>query len=167
MVNTKRIVAAATTIAACAGVVATGVAQASSHHATAAKAVTKHTSGTGYFSIVHTTRSGEQQAAGIISDKLLRNAAVTYVIKLSSNAPGTLNVKARKVVLYTGSGSLIGTATATINVTPAGETISNGKLTLKKGFGSLRGDKLTATFSGMANTLTNQYTFHYVGKLRK
>lgn len=160
MLKSKGVIAAATTVVALGGVVATGAASA--------KTAKKHKpdSGVGYFSIVHTTGSN-QQAAGIVKDKVLGTEAVTYRLTLAPGATGTINVKSPKVTVYTGTGSLSGTATATIVVTGSSETIQNGKLNLTKGTGALTGDKLVATFTGTANTTANQYQFNYKGTLTK
>jgi hypothetical protein len=121
-------------------------------------------SGSAYFAVVHATSTTES-AAGTISDKRLGTGAVTYSLKVLPAATGTFKVTAKKVVLYTGKGSLQGTATATITLTKTTETITDGKLKLTKGFGSLAGSSLIATFTGTANLAGNQFAFKYKGKL--
>lgn len=163
MLKSKGVIAAAASVVAFGGVVAGGVAQAKTGKA---KTKTKADSGVGYFSVVRGS-GANQQAAGIIKDKILGNGAVTYELKLAANPTGTVNVTAKKVTLYDGTGSLTGTATATITVAGTTETITNGKLNLTKGTGSLKGAKIVATFVGTANTAANQYQFTYKGKLTK
>jgi hypothetical protein len=122
-------------------------------------------SGTAFFSITHSTKRFEY-AAGNLDDGVFGTSAITYALKiLPSNVSGSVRVTAN-VVLYTKAGSLTGTATATINdVTSKTQTITNGKLKLTKGFGALKGDKLTAKFSGTANLTANTLQFKYRGQL--
>jgi hypothetical protein len=121
----------------------------------------KSDSGVAYFSITHAVGS-TSYAAGQGHDKVLGNVAATYQIGISSSS-GTVTVNVKKLTVYTGTGSLTGTATATVTITGTTETITGGKLTLTKGFGSQAGHSLKATFSGTANTTKNQYSFHYKG----
>src|SRR5581483_4086971 len=123
--------------------------------ATASKPKAKADSGTAYFSIVHTAGTN-QQAAGIAKDKVLGNLATTYQIAIGSQN-GTVTVTAKKVTLYSGTGSLSGTATATVTFSGTSETITGGKLKLTKGTGSLKGHSLNATFTGTADTSKNMY----------
>jgi hypothetical protein len=126
----------------------------------------KTDSGTGYFSITHDAGSLEY-TAGNVNDKVFGTSAITYDLKLAPGKTGSLNIKATKVVLYTAKGSLSGTATATINnLSATTQTITNGKLTLDKGQGALKGDNLTAKFSGTANITKNQFVFKYKGLLQ-
>ena len=68
--------------------------------------------------------------------------------------------------LYTGTGELSGGATATLIATGNGHaTVTDGKLTLDTGKGSLANHKLTATFSG-SGTLGGGHTFIYRGTYR-
>jgi len=121
-------------------------------------------SGTAYFAITH-SKGGLEYAAGNNTDKLLGTGAATYALKLLPNKNGSFSVTSKNVVFYTGKGSLSGTAKATVDVTSTAETITGGKLTLTKGFGSLKGDELTAKFTGTANLKTNQFVFKYKGTL--
>lgn len=174
MVKSKEVIAAATVVAAFGGVAASGVASAKTGKpAKASKPAKKKTTavkgtkadhGAGYFAIVHSV-GGTQMAAGIVKDKVLGTDAVTYQINLAPGATGTVNVKAKTVTIYTGTGTLTGTATATIVVAGSTATITNGKLDLIKGAGSLKGKKLIATFNGTANTTANQYQFVYNGTI--
>jgi hypothetical protein len=123
-------------------------------------------SGIAYFSITHDAK-GLEYAAGNVTDKVFGTSAITYVLKIvSSKTKGSIGVKATKVVLYTATGSLSGTATATINnISSATQTITNGKLKLDKGAGALKGAKLTAKFSGTSDLTNNTLVFHYTGEL--
>jgi hypothetical protein len=125
---------------------------------------TRADSGTAWFSITHTVGSTEY-AAGTTSDKLLGTDAVTYTSHLLPNSTGAITVNVKRLVVYSGTGSMVGTATAQVTVSGTTETISDGKLKLTKGFGSMKGDKLIATLSGTGNLAANQIKFTYKGKL--
>lgn len=130
--------------------------------AVASKSKGKADKGVAYFSVVHTA-NGLEYAAGEGTDKVLGNAAATYTIKAGAGAPGTVKVTIKKVTLYTGTGSLVGTASATLTITGTSEAITDGKLKLTKGFGSLKGHSLIATYTGTGNATTNQYKINYTG----
>jgi hypothetical protein len=153
----KRPLAAAAVMAAVFSLLAVGTG------AFAATSTGRADSGTAYFSITHT--AGKTQfAAGNDTDKILGEGASTYKIGLSSGpATGTLNVTVNKVTLFTPTGSLSGTATATLNTTKTAQKITNGKLTLDHGLGSQKGHSIVAKFTGTANLPANQYVFHYQG----
>jgi hypothetical protein len=121
-------------------------------------------SGTAFVSITHTVGK-IQFAAGNENDKLLGESAITYDLALSANSTGGIVVTSKHVVLYTKTGSLTGTASALLKTNGNLQSVSNGKLTLTKGAGSLKGDSLKATFTGSANLTTNQIVFHYKGTL--
>ena len=127
----------------------------------------KTDSGTTWVATTPETLGTTQYVAGFDSDKRLGHAAITYVIKAVPNsATGTVSLVAHDVRLYTGTGELSGGATATLIATGNGHaTITNGKLTLDTGKGSLANHELTATFSG-AGTLGGGYTFTYRGTYR-
>ncbi len=120
--------------------------------------------GRAYFSITH-ANAGIQYAAGNIYDSVLHTGAVTYKIKLLPQANGTVDVSATGVTLYTARGSLVGTATATVALAGTIETITDGKLKLTKGYGSLKNDSLTASFTGTGDLSANLFTYTYRGKL--
>lgn len=124
-------------------------------HGTAAVATTPQTSG------------ATQYVAGFDSDAILGHAAVTYVIRaIPTSAKGTFSLVAHKVDLYTGTGELTGTATATLTASAGGQAIiTGGRLSLNTGRGSLAGHKLRATFSGTGR-LGGGYTFTYHGTYR-
>jgi hypothetical protein len=119
---------------------------------------------TTYASITH-TGGGLQFAAGNYADKLFKTGAITYSLKLVPNTNGTITVKVPSVVLYTGTGSLSGTATATVTIQNSIETITNGKLNLTKGTGALKGDAFKGTFTGTGDLSKNLIVFHTKGIL--
>jgi hypothetical protein len=119
-------------------------------------------SGTAYFSI-NRDAGGFEYATGSFADKVLGQGVISYKLKLLPKGVTSVNVSSKKVVLYTGTGSLTGTATATIEIGATSETITNGKLTLKQGSGSQKGHSLVATFSGTGNLSTNVYVFKFKG----
>jgi hypothetical protein len=119
-------------------------------------------SGTSYASITH-TRHGLEYAAGNNYDKVLGEGAITYQLKLIPNSNGTIHVKVPKVVLFTTTGSLTGTASATVTINGSNEQITNGKLDLKKGNGTLKGKQFSGTFTGTGDLAKNLITFNYKG----
>jgi hypothetical protein len=121
-------------------------------------------SGVSYASITH-TKGSLQIAAGNNYDKVLGEGAITYQLKLLPNGNGTFSVKVPKVVLFTPTGSMSGTSSATVTITGTSETITNGKLNLTKGAGSLKGHKFTGTVTGSGDVSKNLIQFHYKGTL--
>jgi len=124
----------------------------------------RHDSGTSWFSIVRTA-GGIEYTAGIISDRALGSGAITYELAIHAGNAGTIDVTAHKVTLYTKTGSLTGTATATIKAANTTQQTITGKLSLTQGKGSLKGDSLQATFSGTADLAKNVIQFNYKGTL--
>ena len=123
----------------------------------------KADSGTSYVAVTHAA-GGFEYSAGNTTDKLFGETAVTYKLKATPATPGTLSVTANPVVLYTATGTLRGTGSATLTVVAGGAaTVSNGKLNLTKGTGALKGHSLVATFTGSGSVVTGTYTFHYKG----
>jgi hypothetical protein len=110
------------------------------------------------------TSGATQYVAGFDSDAVLGQGAITYVITaIPTSAKGTFSLVAHHVVLYTGTGELTGTATATLTAGAGGHaSITAGRLTLRTGSGSLAGHSLTARFSGTGQ-LGGGYTFTYHG----
>jgi hypothetical protein len=131
--------------------------------AASAHAVVK-THGRAYVSITH-ANAGISYGAGNVYDSILHTGAVTYKIKLTPQSNGTLKLNSSGVTLYAPRGSLVGTATATVTLAGTSETISDGKLKLTKGYGSLKNDSLTATFTGTGDLSANVLTYTYKGKL--
>jgi hypothetical protein len=159
MIRRSRWIATATLAPLAVAVLASGAGAK-----TGVPASVKNDSGIAYFSVVHSTASSEV-AAGTIQDKLLGTGALTYALKLGSGGNGTITVTAKKVVLYTAKGSLSGTGSATVSTSGNTQTITNGKLNLSHGQGSLTGDHLIATFTGTANLSKNLLQYKYKGTL--
>ncbi len=90
---------------------------------------------------------------------------MTYKLKATPSGTGsTLKLTSKPVVLYTRTGSLTGTGSATLVVTgPSTATVKDGKLILTKGAGGQKGHSFVGTFSGSGNPTTGIYTFHYKG----
>jgi hypothetical protein len=133
----------------------------------AARTRAKADRGTAAVATTPRTSGATQYVAGFDSDAVLGQGAITYVITaVPTSAKGTFSVVAHKVIFYTGTGSLSGTATATLTAA-AGRTatITAGRLTLNTGRGSLAGHNLTASFSGSGH-LGGGYTFTYRGSYR-
>ena len=108
------------------------------------------------------TAGGYDIAAGQAKDKLFGHVAITYRIKvIPAGTTGTLHLISKPVIEYTATGSILGSATATLTLGPNGaETISNGKFSLTHGAGSLRGHTITGTFTGTGNSTTNRLVLH-------
>jgi hypothetical protein len=138
--------------------------------ATALAATGKHKakgradSGTSYVGTTHSD-SKFTYSAGDNTDKLLGPGAVTYKLKVGSTPTvGAVSLTANPVRLFTATGSMIGTGSATLTVTgPTTATISNGKLKLTRGTGAQKGHSFVGTFTGSGNPSTGQYVFHYKG----
>jgi hypothetical protein len=131
----------------------------------------KPTSGTAYIGSTSRSSNNLIYAAGFNVDRVLGSGAVTFTIKpLASTKPATIRAQAKKVTLWTSSGSLSGTGTATIHITgqpkTGDATVSGGKLKLNHGTGGQAGHSLVATFSGKGNAVSGQYVFHYKGTYR-
>jgi hypothetical protein len=123
-------------------------------------------SSTIYAASTHTT-GGYTYAAGQGADKVLGQVAITYRIKAVPSGTTAINLKISPVVEYTATGSLSGKATATLTVGANGaETVSNGKVSLTNGTGSLRGHSLTGTFSGFGNSTANYLVIHSHGRFK-
>ncbi len=162
----KACAVAGATLGACALVAGAAVAQARISHPSKVGPPTaaKHDSDTSWFSIVRTA-GGIEYTAGIVADRALGTGAITYQLRVSTGNAGTIDVTARKVTLYTRTGSLTGTATATIKAANTNQQTITGKLNLTRGAGSLKGDSLQATFSGTADLAKNLIQFKSVGTL--
>ena len=123
----------------------------------------KSDKGTSYAAIVRMS-GGFEYAAGYTTDKLFGAIAVTYKLKLQSNTPGTVSVTAKPVILFTPTGELSGTGSATLTIGTGGSaTITAGKLTLKKGTGGQKGHRFDGTFTGSGNVTPGLYQFNYRG----
>lgn len=128
-----------------------------------AKSAGRPDSGTAY--VANTPKQGTYvYAAGYNQDKILGKGSILYVIKATSSKPGTISVKTKSVTLYTATGSLSGTGSATLTTAANGTaTVSGGKLNLSKGSGSLKGHSLLATFTGTGSITALSFVFNYKG----
>lgn len=127
------------------------------------KPKTAKDSGTSYVSIVH-QQGKVLYAAGYSFDKRFGQVAVTYVTTVTPGKTGTVNVVAKRVTLYTATGTLYGTATAVQNIATGAVTL--GKLSLTHGTGALEGHSFTGALAGSYNSKSGVYTFHYAGVLK-
>ena len=113
--------------------------------ATVAGAATKTIKSSGSFQarLLEQNGKGEGVFTGLISDKKYGHGAVVVVNKASGNTlTGTFQA-------FFPRGMVSGTATDTITANPDGSvTHSNGKLTVKRGFGSFKGYSGTGAYSG-------------------
>jgi hypothetical protein len=126
----------------------------------------KATSGVVYAGLTHTVGKTEF-AAGNVSDKVLGNGAVTFVLTLGTGTkPGSLTAKGT-VDVFTKTGELSGTDSVTLTTSSTGAvTFSNGKLNLTKGFGLEKGHSFVGTFTGSAKSIAGPFTFHDKGTYR-
>jgi hypothetical protein len=126
------------------------------------------TSGTFYVAVTPQFKNGIEYVAGGGTDKLLGSIAETFTIKpLASTKPSTVIAKAIKVTLWTSTGTLTGTGSATLTITgmpKAGDaTVSGGKVSLTSGTGAQKGHSFVGTFTGTGNAVSGDYTFNYKG----
>lgn len=152
--RTRAGVAVAASVAV-SGLLAVGAA------AVAARSAGRADSGTIYAATTHTS-GGYTFAAGQGTDKLFGPIAITYRIKtIPAGTTGTLNLTIKPAIEYTATGSILGSATATLTLGPSGaETISNGKFSLTHGVGALRGHTIKGTFTGTGNSTANMLVIH-------
>jgi hypothetical protein len=155
MTGRTRAGAAVAASVAVSGLLAVGAA------AVAARSAGRADSGTIYAATTHTS-GGYAFAAGQGTDKLFGPIAITYRIKaIPAGTTGTLNLTIKPVIEYTATGSILGSATATLTLGPNGaEAISNGKFSLTHGVGALRGHTIKGTFTGTGNTTANMLVIH-------
>jgi hypothetical protein len=158
---TSRLALLAGTLGVCAFVAAAALLPA----AQAAKKKGRADSGASYAADDGTCgpHNSDLCVSGYTLDKLFGDIAITYVIAINNNA-GNFHVVASPVVMYTKTGALTGTGTATLATTPYGAvTITGGKLDLTKGSGGQKGHKFIGTFTGRGNGVTGYYQFFYKG----
>jgi hypothetical protein len=127
----------------------------------------RQTSGTAYLAATPRTTKGLVYYAGFNSDKVLGRGAATYTIKPTTATSGTITATAKKVTLWTNTGTLSGTGTAMFHITnqpqTGDDTVTGGKIKLTQGTGGQVGHSLVATFTGTGNIVTGEYVFHYKG----
>jgi hypothetical protein len=120
-------------------------------------------SGIAYVSIVHHSNVAAV-AAGESVDRILGDEAAAYSLTLHRVGPSANTLKlVSKVVFYSPTGSMRGTATANMTVSAKAEIFTSGELSLNDGAGSQKGHSLIATFSGTGSLSANLYILHYIG----
>ncbi len=157
MISRKRFAALMGVVAVCA-LIAVGAGAVGA----GATATGKGDTGVAYVSIVHQVGK-TLYVAGYDFDKLFGQTGVTFVATVGSGKPGTFKVAGRKVTLYTPSGSLVGTGSATEVVTANSVTLTGGKLALTHGTSGQAGHSFTGTFTGTYDSKTLVYTYHVKG----
>lgn len=131
---------------------------------TALGAAARKTSGVVYASVTHAEGS-DLYVSGDFKDKLLGRGGIVYITRVSAGpTQGSFLVKARKITIYTTTGSLSGTGSATQTIAGDSVTVSGGKFTLTKGTGKLRGHTLKGTFAGTQTS--GVYKFDYSATYR-
>ena len=150
-------IAGAISMLAAAGLIAFGAAAVG-----AKTSATKQDSGTAYASVNRTVGS-TQYVGGNITDKVLGSGGITAPVTLTHVSGTKFKLSSGHAVLFTRTGSLAGTLSATVTVTGSAESFSNGKLSLTNGAGSQKGHSLVGTFTGSGSTTSNQFTINYKG----
>jgi len=105
--------------------------------------------------------------SGDFKDKLLGRGAIVYVTQPSAGEQeGTVEVKARRITVYTTKGTLSGTGAALQSAqAPDGSaTVSDGTFKLTKGTGAYKGHTLKGTLSGTFSD--GIYVFKYKATFR-
>jgi hypothetical protein len=127
-------------------------------------AASRKGSGVVYASVTH-AEGKDLYVSGDIKDKILGRGAIVYLTNVSSGPQqGSVLVKAKKITIYTATGTLTGTGSATQTTAGDKTTVSDGKFSLTKGTGTLKGHTYKGTFIG---DLTNGvYKFTYTGTYR-
>jgi hypothetical protein len=143
------------------------LAVAVSGTALAAGGKAKKTSGTVWAGVTHQEGS-TLFVGGDIKDKVLGRGAIVYQTTVSANSSGEILIKAKKITIYTDTGTLTGTGSGTqVNGDDANSTptvVKDGEFNLTKGTGSLKGHSLKGTFDGPYKD--GIYTFSYKGTLK-
>jgi hypothetical protein len=161
MSKRTRLAAIGATILAVAAI-ASGGAVAATSTGTSTQTFTYQDSGTIFASINNTNAKGTEFTSGNMFSRHFGHVAITYDLKvLPSNVPGVIRVTATNVVLYTRRGSLSGTGSATLTISGSQQTVSNGRLVLDQGVGSLKGFTYEGTFTGSANLQANVIRFDF------
>jgi hypothetical protein len=130
--------------------------------ALAAGAKAKKTTGTVWAGVTH-SEGTTLFVGGDIKDKILGRGAIVYQTAVSTNTPGEILITAKKITIYTDTGTLTGTGSGTqvngddANSTPT--TVKDGTFNLTKGTGALKGHSMKGTFSGPYKD--GVYTFAY------
>jgi hypothetical protein len=125
----------------------------------------RKTSGVAYASATH-AEGQDLYVSGDIKDKILGRGAIVYVTNVTpAQQPGSYNVAAKRVTIYTPRGTLSGTGSGVQTFHEDGSVeVTNGKVSLTRGTGRLKGHSLKATFSGPQEN--GVYKFTYSGTYR-
>ena len=125
----------------------------------------RQTTGVVYASVTH-AEGRDLYVSGDFRDRVLGRGAIVYVTNVGDpNQQGSVEVLARRITIYTRSGSLAGTGRATQTVAGNQVTVTDGTFRLTSGTGAYRGRRMTGTFSGEQNQ-EGVYRFEYRGTLR-
>ncbi|MDQ6607868.1 MAG: hypothetical protein M3Z06_15145 [Actinomycetota bacterium] len=128
-----------------------------------AKGSVKADHGTSYVAVTHQVGS-TYIAAGDATDNNLGKGAVSYTITAGTGTkPGTIKITARRVTVFSSTGSLYGTAAGTETTLASGAVTLTGKLNLTHGTGGQKGHRLIATFTGTGKTPLGPFVFHTKG----
>jgi hypothetical protein len=146
------------------GMLAAGATVAVGAASVGATPAGKADSGTVYAATTHTV-GGIQYIAGNGSDKLFGADAVTYTVKVASipTKPGTFTLAVKPVTIWSATGSLTGTAKATLKVGANAAVTISGTINLPKGTGAMKGHSFMGTLTGKGSLSTSQYVFHDKG----
>jgi hypothetical protein len=150
-----------------AGLIGTSALVALAPATVGAKTTGRPDSGVLYVAITHTVGS-TNYLAGNAADKILGSSAVLYTAKVGTGStPGTFKVTANPVTVFTKTGSLSGTGSATLIVNTDGTvTFTDGKLTLAKGADGQKGHRFVGTFMGSGKSATGPFVYDYKGIYR-
>jgi hypothetical protein len=150
-----RLAAATALVGACALIAVTAGAVGASGNGRADSA-------TAYVAITHSAGKN-YYAAGNVSDKILGNGAVTYVITAGTGAkPGSIKLGG-SVTTFGPTGSLSGADTGTEVTSASGAVTLSGKLMLTHGTGGQKGHSYIATFTGTGKAALGPFVFHVKG----
>ncbi len=134
--------------------------------AVGAKSGGRPDSGSAYVAVTHKVGSS-YIAAGDTTDKILGKGAVVYSILAGTGSkPGTIKITARRVTVFTSTGSLFGGANGTEVVAKDGTVTLSGKLNLTHGTGLQKGHSWIGTFTGTGKTALGPFVFHEKGIYR-
>lgn len=125
----------------------------------------KKDSGVAYAGVTH-VEGDDLYVSGDIKDKILGRGAIVYITRVSAGQQqGTYEVKARKITIYTPKGTLTGSGSGLQTFHEDGSSeVSDGKFSLTKGTGKLKGHTYKGTFSGPLKD--GVYTFTYSGTFK-
>ena len=120
----------------------------------------KKDKGVAYVSGTH-TEGKTLFVSGDFKDKLLGRGGIVYQTTVrQGSAPGTFQITAKKVTLFTTKGTLSGKGKATTTVAQDGSvSVSGGTFKLAKGTGAYRGHTFSGKFSGPLKDGVYKFTY--------